>query len=738
MKRAAACTVELPVPEAKEARSEPDAKEAMFEPVECAVPEPVLAGDEFESPVKPFPEKSRHLHRNSTEVQVERIVADRLKAFDPIEMATATGKSTGMSVNDYIGQEVRQKKAKNGRLCSNFWHRFHEEFKLGTGKFTHMDSADDPAGEEALSDELLDAVGEAHKENPAARKAEPFVNFLEYAGEPSVTELRFMIEASREGPVITKKNSHRMLVAILAHIGRTKSHERFVHFWRAVKADFDKTFAAYAGALVGDARLRREFVRGNAHALAPLVDMALVSAMEDATARGVSPDGGMLQLVLATAVGATLYQAEGARLQYDQFLGRIADRIGQLEYHDFRSEEVRSFRALMQVEAREVSKGAPRFAKKTGTLDFLGEDMQMAILSVNDEWSFRLAARVKAVAVSRGQLPRLPWEVVVFGDRDPLPGFPETVKVPDDLIEPYTNVRAAAKKLLDGYEGLTFADMRRFVAAQADILTGMDRHFAIELQFLRVHAEEVAERGVRSKLLAMLPRDGSVEGMTMATASAQVEALSLDRRVAACHPNLAKEIRTTAQLLRNLMDCEAPSDENVLKMAPFFRQVLARCEHFLTAEVRVQKLGTLDFTNTRVSGRAAMAALWQAFAGKDENDRCLADVEEFRRFKWMLPRGQCEVVSGVITKGIRSYQERFSVGLSICDTQEEGRPAEAGHSRSNDKPGAASSSMAGAETRLAKKIIAQGQKKNKDDVAAGNAAEARSQEKKRLLALFRK
>ena len=39
---------------------------------------------------------------------------------------------------------------------------------------------------------------------------------------------------------------------------------------------------------------------------------------------------------------------------------------------------------------------------------------------------------------------------------------------------------------------------------------------------------------------------------------------------------------------------------------------------------------------------------------------------------------------------------------------------------------------------MAKKIIAQGQKKNKDDVAAGNAAEARSQEKKRLLALFRK
>ena len=152
----------------------------------------------------------------------------------------------------------------------------------------------------------------------------------------------------------------------------------------------------------------------------------------------------------------------------------------------------------------------------------------------------------------------------------------------------------------------------------------------------------------------------------------------------------------------------------------------------------MQKSGTLDFTSTKVSGRAAMAALWQAFAGKPEEDKCLADVEEFRRFKWMLPREQCEVVSGVIAKGFRSYQERFSVGLSICDTQAEGKPKETGPCWSNDKPGAASSSSAGAESRLAKKFINQGQAKNKDDKAAGSAAEARSHEKKRLLALFRK
>ena len=69
------------------------------------------------------------------------------------------GKTTGLNVHAYILQEVRQNKLKQGRLSSNFWHRFHQEFDLGCARFGRLASSDDPATEQEVNDELLEVLG---------------------------------------------------------------------------------------------------------------------------------------------------------------------------------------------------------------------------------------------------------------------------------------------------------------------------------------------------------------------------------------------------------------------------------------------------------------------------------------------------------------------------------------------------------------------------------------------------
>ena len=101
-------------------------------------------------------------------------------------------------MHDYIKEYVRaNKKGERANLASHFWVKFHQEFNLANKKFTRLDSTDDVKTDEDINDSLLTAFAQAHDSNPAQRRLEPALNYLEYSSECSLTELKFMIDLSR-------------------------------------------------------------------------------------------------------------------------------------------------------------------------------------------------------------------------------------------------------------------------------------------------------------------------------------------------------------------------------------------------------------------------------------------------------------------------------------------------------------------------------------------------------------
>eukprot|EP00974_Lingulodinium_polyedra_P131550 11218178-Lingulodinium_polyedra.AAC.1 len=67
---------------------------------------------------------------------------------------------------------------------------------------------------------MLEALAASRCENPAGRKPDACVNFSQRAQVCKATALHLMINACREGPVILRRVSERVLVTLLRLIGR--------------------------------------------------------------------------------------------------------------------------------------------------------------------------------------------------------------------------------------------------------------------------------------------------------------------------------------------------------------------------------------------------------------------------------------------------------------------------------------------------------------------------------------
>ena len=51
----------------------------------------------------------------------------------------------------------------------------------------------------------------------------------------------------------------------------------------------------------------------------------------------------------------------------------------------------------------------------------------------HDQWSVRLEARTRTLAVPTGSVERTPWEEHLYGETSPLPDLPETVVIAPEL-----------------------------------------------------------------------------------------------------------------------------------------------------------------------------------------------------------------------------------------------------------------------------------------------------------------
>jgi hypothetical protein len=350
----------------------------------------------------------------------------------------------------------------------------------------------------------------------------------------------------------------------------------------------------------------------------------------------------------------------------------ISKRLIDLEHNDFEAGELAAFRNIMSVDSKllQASLGGA-FVLKPTTIEFLVKPQEVPISSTNDEWDYALQARVETLAMSACLVPRLPWEVMLFGEKAALPGVPSATRLSDALIAPIGNVRVAAIKLLENVPDITFAQMRAILKEHEDSLLEMRRFFSLSLYFLKNLAEPLAQEFLTAEMLAALPSATNFDTFTFVKSIGALTALKCKPYVAACGIGCIRKIVIIITLVENIQGGQSPTTKAASQMDDTTKAILGRVEHFCvtTSAGDASKDKTPLMFGRRVSGKDAIALKWRDLQQKDQSLLTLDDVEDFRRYQWLLSDAQLQLVNTVIAKGVRDYQSSLYGGMSVlCDT----------------------------------------------------------------------
>ena len=671
--------------------------------------------------------KRRRLFKRDSEERVQRIIDRKFANIDAVIIDSRRNKA-GQSLRDVIAQALRDLTPRRKYLSFAFWTKLFDDFDLHSAFVEQLP----PVGDHIpIADDLLEALMVATAENPATRSSEPLEAFLEFCTAVNEAELVLILKSTVEGPVISRRQSRKMQLFLMKHIGRASVHTKFPHIWNVIREPFDGVLnAAYKEHQAKCDSSRLNFIRAHSEALHSFVSPDQLSSMVDVIQNRANVDQRILREVAQTAIGASLFLPESLQLNYANFITNCTEQLNSIEHNDFEYSEYLSFRQVMLAETNALIKqGHKPYAKKATSLEFLGREMEVSVSSIHDEWDLRFKARIKSIAVSTGDLPRLPWERISFGDSGHLAGLPTVVRIPPKLLESARNAREAAIKATDG-SGASFSEMRQLINHKdtLDTLMSIDRSFILEFNFLVHSAEPLCVESIRHSISQALP---TLEvGKEIDESIQTIRKVKLSPMVTACGFTLHKELEGVLLFLQNLVDYVPPPSSKLAGVSPFFKCVLSAAENFLRLEVQKAPNNELASGDKVILvGKRAIYYLFSQFTRLKEEESPSEYLQQFKRFAWLLTPAQAAQVDKA--RDIFIIKQRSSLGLHKAILPPgEGAPASAASA------GAASSSATVAI------VLASPVPLNKAHPAPGSveekAAVAKHALKAQLLALVRK
>ena len=186
------------------------------------------------------------------------------------------------------------------------------------------------------------------------------------------------------------------------------------------------------------------------------------------------------------------------------FVGDIEGRLKELEGNMFHASEARSIGAILKTDIHELrDAGRQIFGNKMSKIRFLLVHQKWPITDILDERASRFIVKCKELSMSRGDIPMLPWESLLF-DVGNTGNVSSTIAVPGELLGDTENARDACLKLM-GKQEMTTKVMRTTVSSYLEARLALDRTFMLEWIFLSDHALPQLAKRVQDWVIAALP-----------------------------------------------------------------------------------------------------------------------------------------------------------------------------------------------------------------------------------------
>ena len=516
----------------------------------------------------------RRLDRRNTDDRVDRLLAQKLYPRFPRELIEGTIAEDGSTPRSMIAEEVRRSKTTNNYLKQEFWTQFFLKFPFEDGLACVVP---EPLGNAEIRPEVLEAIAPLHCGNPASRTAINLVTYLESAVDLNERELYGIAMAAQQSCTVTKDMHRRSMSAFLRYTQRTCANERYPRL-------FDPLLPVLSHLLMEMFSERRKlpppnWIRTHFDEISLYMDRTHLKECVDAMQRGEQPSDAALEGVLSTPLGAHLFFCFRDKKLMGDFIRSVTKRLDDLVHMDFAEDEVKAFRSVMEKEAAPLQStvlGPYTVVKHEVT--FLGCELNVEMRGTLGVWSKHFSARVKDIGIQTRQCPLLPWEELLYCDAE-VPGAPQTITLPADLLSKIRNVRDAARAMF-GSGTLTLIEMQRTMNANQRELLECDEHFDLELNFLNNKADALISTRLRQTVMDALPSEK--HHVTLASAVAVIDKIDQGPVCAAGNAPARGQVAGILNMLRNFADGR-PIDSKLLNTAdPFFAACHCRMVYFAT------------------------------------------------------------------------------------------------------------------------------------------------------------
>ena len=494
--------------------------------------------------------------------------------------------------------------------------------------------------------------------NYSKRSIDPLLMFLQ--GSPGINqkELVGLLKAVADHKAFGRDNADIALRELLRCLVRNKQTSQYATELATCKEMIDSGLTRQFNKLKKAGVSALTWLQSNDGLAAILMrkdDIDVVVASQGKWREVAAP---VARLTSSSALGAALFGFAAALVHAAVFEDQIQGEIQKALKSDVSLAVVNDLKLRCLTFASDLKRSTVTGQKRTISVTFAAEKLQLVVADVALEIHLRLMAAVKSEALLCGHVKRLPYELWVL----PSVHSHASIKIDPDVLAECAQCRAQAAEMLQESGAETFMDMKRVLSKNAAVLTTLDPSFRLELSFLEDRAEEVLKQKVQNELLELLPSPKKQSGMVQCLA--KVQELSKSDLISYAPPAVKAMAASLEEIVAGLVKGVGP-DNNVAASSGFFKAVMLRLPYFLSEEIAEEGGGV-----KMLQGAAALAAQMDKMAVKMQKQDAvrLADLQQFQSFKFLMDAQQKDQLSKWV-KNVLAAGPDASTGSSSSSTK---------------------------------------------------------------------
>ena len=318
-------------------------------------------------------------------------------------------------------------------------------------------------------------------------------------------------------------------------------------------------------------------------------------------------------------------------MSWDTFLSEIDRRIDSLDHLDYDNKELSSFKSMLQRDCAKLGRllevsVAGKKKRRGMTLPFMTVSVELTSLAhINETWQLRLSSRLKTIALSAGQLERMPWDEALWGTGE-LPGVRSQITLPADQLDPYVNGRELLKEKLQPVWAGTVSDWISVVNLHEGELLDLDDTAVMDVAFLNHHVLKLLRLRLEDIVLGAFPvgSPGDIGEVRKRLMEVKDHAV-----IRAGGGPFEREHASVISFLDGLLQGAGPTAKEVKNSDLFFQAVVRRSDCFIHTTVpggTNKEDGVVRKVRKCLFGREAVALIFKTLQQR------IAGV-------WSRPRG---------------------------------------------------------------------------------------------------